>query len=90
MMRGIECGVYFVRDVQSILENYSVFSFDPKVIINAADPRCIDSMLMMATLPFSKSVSVLGSRIEEIVDELVNRIIERGKMDLLRDLAYPL
>jgi cytochrome P450 len=83
-------GIFGYRDVRSILENHSDFSFNPKVIINASDVRRMDSMLKMTTSAFSKSVSVLGSRIEEIVNDLVNRIIERGEMDLTRDLAYPL
>src|SRR3990170_1910035 len=37
-----------------------------------------------------RAVQALRPRIQEIVDELLGGVIESGRMDVIRDLAYPL
>ncbi|MGK7904268.1 MAG: cytochrome P450 [Hormoscilla sp.] len=41
--------------------------------------------------PFTQSgIQTLRSRIQAQVDELIDRVIDRGKMNIIHDLAYPL
>jgi cytochrome P450 len=38
----------------------------------------------------SRAINAMGPAIEAIVDELLNAVIDRGRMDVIRDFAYPL
>ena len=96
--------VFRYYDVQSILGDYVHFSSAPspkikrkrRTIITApsllrSDPpyhRTLRAVIASAFTPMT--ISKLEPRIESISHDLLNRVIEKGSMDLINDLAFPL
>ncbi len=50
--------------------------------------RTLRGVVASAFTPMA--ISKLGPRIESITHDLLNQVIEKGNMDLISDLAYPL
>lgn len=56
--------------------------------IDGADHRRLRGLVSKAFTP--RRVERLRTRLEETVDELLERVAERGEMEVVRDLAHPL
>jgi cytochrome P450 len=94
--------VFRYYDVQSILGDYARFSSAPSSTIMLkrrstrpsllrSDPpyhRTLRAVVASAFTPMT--ISKLEPRIESITHDLLNHVIERGDMDLISDLAFPL
>ena len=98
-------GVYRYYDVQSILGDYTNFSADPerskpfqsesipvagKSLLKSDPPyhRTLRGVIASAFTPMV--IEKLEPRIENIAHRLINQVIEKGSMDLIKDLAYTL
>jgi cytochrome P450 len=96
--------VFRYYDIQSILGDSTHFSSAPSPTLQRkqrtvgtmpsllrSDPpyhRTLRAVVASAFTPMT--ISKLEPRIESIVHDLLNQIIERGNMDLINELAYPL
>jgi cytochrome P450 len=93
--------VFRYYDVQSILGDYTHFSSVPptkkqqmsflRPSLLRSDPpyhRTLRGIVASAFTPMA--ISKLEPRIESITHDLLNQVIEKGNMDLIKDLAYPL
>jgi cytochrome P450 len=91
--------VFRYYDVQSILGDYSHFSsvLPPERSLQfrqgllRSDPpyhRTLRGAVASAWTPMA--ISKLEPRIESITHDLLNQVIEKGNMDLINDLAFPL
>lgn len=98
--------VFRYEEVQRVLSDYSVFSndrggLDPAQKRNSSQPTNVNLIAMdpprhrqyrtLVTQAFTpRTVTQLEPRINEIVRELLDRVIERGAMDVVDDFSYPL
>lgn len=97
-------GVFRYADAKAILMDHSRFSSDFRKVTQlhevsgqlrpnliTTDPprhRRLRSILAHAFTP--TAVNRLAPRIKEMVNHLLDAVIERGQMELVRDFAYPL
>jgi cytochrome P450 len=99
-------GVFRYYDVQSILGDYIRFSSNPSKPVDIpkekeipftrpsllqSDPpyhRILRGVIASAFTPIA--IARLEPRIERVAHDLLNQVIEKGRMELIRDLAYPL
>jgi cytochrome P450 len=105
VLRDPTSGVWMVfgfDDVRTALSDHSRFSSDFSRLsggdrsglgasVISTDPprhRQLRSLVTQAFTP--KAVEALRPRIEEIVDELLDGVAARGRLDVVEDLAYPL
>jgi cytochrome P450 len=93
--------VFHYREVQQVLSDHANFS---NTIIGGGDPQNPIAASMIANDPprhrqlrglvtqafTPRTVSQLSERISEIVQELLDKAIPQGKMDVVPELAYPL
>ena len=92
--------VFRYDDVQRVLSDYSAFSSsfsggqrqDPlSVSVISMDPPRHRQLRNLVTQAFTpRAVAQLSGRITTIVNDLLDRVIETGHMDVVSDLAYPL
>jgi cytochrome P450 len=92
--------VFRYDDVQRVLSDYATFSSsfsggqgrDPlSMSIISTDPPRHRQLRNLVTQAFTpKSVAQLSGRITTIVNDLLDRVIATGRMDVVSDLAYPL
>jgi cytochrome P450 len=104
-MIGTMYGCIRYYDVQSILGDSTHFSSapynptlqrkrrtitTPDSLIGSDPPyhRTLRAVVASAFSPMT--ISKLEPRIESITHDLLNQVIERGNMDLINDLGYPL
>ncbi len=84
--------VFRHADVQRVLSEHRGFSsqFGGFGLINTDPPRHrqLRNLVTQAFTP--REVEALRPRIAQIADELIDRVIEAGGMDLIRDFAVPL
>jgi cytochrome P450 len=91
--------VFRYYDIQSILGDYTRFSsilpqrqtLGLRLGLLNTDPpyhRTLRGAVASAWTPMA--ISKLEPRIESITHDLLNQVIEKGKIDLINDLAYPL
>jgi cytochrome P450 len=90
--------VFKYNDVQRVLSEHSVFSsqFDSTdqlldasmITMNPPRHRQLRSLVTLAFTP--RTIARLESRITDIVNELLDRVIPQGKMDVIDDLSAPL
>jgi cytochrome P450 len=96
--------VFRYYDIQSILGDYTHFSSAPSPTIKRkrrsvgttpsllrSDPpyhRTLRAVVASAFTPMT--ISRLEPRIESITHDLLNHVIEKGDIDLINDLAFPL
>jgi cytochrome P450 len=95
--------VFNYEDVRTLLSNPELFSSDSykfsqdrfleerdRSILNTDPPlhRQLRSLVSQAFTP--KAIAQLAPRITEITNELLDQVIERGSMDVIADLSYPL
>jgi cytochrome P450 len=96
--------VFRYYDVQSILGDYTHFSSAPSPRLQRkrrtigttpsllrSDPpyhRTLRAVIASAFTPMT--ISKLEPRVESITHDLLNQVIEKGSMDLINDLAFPL
>jgi cytochrome P450 len=92
------------EDVKRVLSDYSNFSSDFRRLMQpnpppqtmranliAADPPIHTKLRALISRGFTRrTVANLEPRIEELANELLDEVLARGAMDLVRDLAYPL
>jgi cytochrome P450 len=99
-------GIFWYNDVRAILTDHTNFSSDPRnSSLNLRHPLPKDwgAGLLQSDLPYhqrlravvasaftSVIISKLESKIKRITNEMINEVIQVGKMDLITDLAYPL
>jgi cytochrome P450 len=91
-------GVFRYSDVQAILGNYVTFSSANNTFSRSLRPgllqsdppyhRILRGVIASAFTPMI--VAKLEPHIDEIANERMDRIIEKGCMDLIDDFAYPL
>ncbi len=96
--------VFSYEDVKRVLTDYASFSSDfSKVkgagpagrdmaaILITSDPPMHTKLRGLVTRAFTaKAVANLEPRIEQLTHEMLDAVIENGRMDLVDDLAYPL
>jgi cytochrome P450 len=89
--------VFKYNDVQRVLSEHSVFSsqFDSSGPLDASiismDPPRHRQLRSLVTLAFTpRTIARLEPRIAEIVNELLDRVVTQGSMDVINDLATPL
>ncbi|MFL5626091.1 MAG: cytochrome P450 [Ktedonobacteraceae bacterium] len=90
--------VFCYQDVQRVLSEHATFSssymgregpFSESLI--GMDPPRHRQLRTIVTQAFTpRTVAQLAPRISEIVNDLLDRAISKGKMDVIDDLAYPL
>ncbi len=92
--------VFKYDDVKRVLSDYQTFSsrfggqgdggmFGASLI--SADPPRHRQLRSLVTLAFTpQAVEALAPRITAIVDELLDAVMDRGAMDVIGELAYPL
>lgn len=95
--------VFRYADVQQVLQDYTTFSSDmssrmgaeasgliQSSIINYDPPRhrLMRSLVTKAFTP--KAVAAMAPRIQMLTEQLLDAVAERGRMDVIGDLAYPL
>lgn len=92
------------NDVKKILTDYRAFSSDfssalgdgrPRNSLNSgiitADPPAHTKLRGLVSKAFtSRAIAKLEPRIEQITHELLDQVVESGRIDLITDLAYPL
>jgi cytochrome P450 len=67
-----------------------IASFFRRIIVNRDPPYHTDIRRLMATAFTPRLVAELGERIGAIADSFLDPALERGHMDVVPDLAYPL
>lgn len=67
-----------------------IASFFRRIIVNRDPPHHTDLRRLMAAAFTPRLVAELGERIGTIADELLAPALERGRMDVVPDFAYPL
>ncbi len=92
--------VFRYEDVQRVLSDYSSFSSgfggdqgrDPlSASMISMDPPRHRQLRNLVTQAFTpRSIAQLSDRITTIVNTLLDEVAERGRMDIIDDLAYPL
>lgn len=97
--------VFHFDDVQRVLTEYATFSSDRGRMMgpNAArrmplsssiislDPPRHRQLRNLATVAFTpRRVAQMAERIETITNELLDKVVTKGEMDVIADLAYPL
>ena len=96
--------VYRYDDVKRVLTDYTNFSSDfrrmfrpgeasPSMRANlvASDPPVHTKLRNLVNRAFtSRAVANLEPRIRQLTHEMLDRVVETGRIDLVRDLAYPL
>lgn len=93
-------GVYRYQDVRAILSDYETFSSDrgqrlgreivrPN-ILSMDPPRHRQLRALVAKAFTPQAVMQLKPRIRAIADDLIERVLDRGELELVADLAYPL
>lgn len=97
--RGI-WSVFRYEDVRRVLAEYAVFSSERGgpgatnplgASIISTDPPRHRQLRALVTQAFTpRTVAQLESRIEAIVNDLLDQVAGRGHMDIIDDLAYPL
>jgi len=105
VLRDEASGVWMVfgfDDVRTALSDHNRFSSDFSRLsggdrsglgasVISTDPPRHRQLRGLVTQAFTpKAVEALRPRIEEIVDELLDGVEERGELDVVQDLAYPL
>jgi cytochrome P450 len=90
--------VFRYDDAQRILNDHLLFSSVPRGAGRAALPsivgmdvprhRQLRGLVNQAFTP--RTVEQLAPRITEIADQLIDKAVARGEMDLMQDFAYPL
>src|SRR3954447_23834260 len=90
--------VFRYDDAQRILNDHVGFSSQPRGSAPAALPsivgmdvprhRQLRSLVNQAFTP--RTVEQLAPRITEICQQLIDKVIDRGEMDLMQEFAYPL
>lgn len=91
-------GVFRFDDVQYVITNYAEFSSANNSFSSSlrpgllqADPPYHKTLRTVISSAFTPTiVAKLKPRIEEITHTLLNRVVEKGRLDLISDLAYPL
>ncbi len=95
--------VFRYEDVQRVLSKHAVFSSEfgrqpgqePHPAIQASlvstDPPRHRQLRMIVSRAFTpRAVDALAPRITQIVDDLLDKVVEAGEMDLIWDFAHPL
>ena len=95
--------VFNYNDVERVLSDYEIFSsgfhHSPKTAtdyplqasIISTDPPRHRQLRALATQAFTpRNVDALAPRIQAIVDECLDKVMPLGRMDVIRDLGYPL
>jgi cytochrome P450 len=82
-----------VLSAEELAEREAVLVLDPRVSENllakdGADHRRLRRLVTKAFTP--RMVEQLRPRIQEIADELIDRVADRGSMELVDDFAFPL
>lgn len=67
-----------------------IASFFRRIIVNRDPPYHTNLRRLMAAAFTPRLVAELGPRIATLADELLAPVAERGRMDVVPDLAYPL
>ncbi len=95
--------VFRYADVQHVLQDHATFSSDmssrmgadPSSLIQSSiinlDPprhRLLRSLVTKAFTP--KAVAAMAPRIQMLTDQLLDAVVDSGRMDVVGDLAYPL
>jgi cytochrome P450 len=94
--------VFSYNEVQQVLSDYATFSSSimgqgggPTHLLGVSmittDPPRHRQLRSLTTQAFTpRAVARLSDRIEELVDEMLTRVLPAGKMDVIEDLSYPL
>ena len=90
--------VFDYEDVQRVLTEYSTFSSqftdsnqplgDSMISADPPRHRQLRSLVSQAFTP--RRIAQLEPRIAQIVNEELDRVVAKGRMDIIDDLAYPL
>src|SRR5947199_4951650 len=91
--------VFRYEDVSTVITDYNRFSSqafgfgdsflkDTLVATDPPDHRKLRNLVNQAFTP--RTVARLSDRITQITQELLERVREEGKMDIVSDMAFPL
>ncbi|WP_173380716.1 cytochrome P450, partial [Nitrolancea hollandica] len=95
--------VFRYADVQHVLQDYATFSSNVSSLMGAEPSGLIQSSIInldpprhrllrsLVTKAFTpKAVAALAPRIQMLTNQLLDAVAGTGRMDVIRDLAYPL
>lgn len=85
--------VYGYHDIQAVLGDPATFSSDLSALQTLATmdpPRHTQLRKLVARAFTAKLMASLEPKIQAITDELLDRVADTGRMDLIADLAFPL
>jgi cytochrome P450 len=85
--------VYGYHDIQAVLGDPATFSSDISALQTMATmdpPRHTQLRRLVARAFTSKLIAALEPQVRQITDDLLDRVADRGEMDLIADLAFPL
>ncbi|MBV9791330.1 MAG: cytochrome P450, partial [Chloroflexi bacterium] len=93
--------IFGYDDVNEVVTNYNLFSseslpgFSEDTFLHgtvvATDPpvhRKLRNLVNQAFTP--RAVNELGGRVAEITQELLDKVVEQGRLDIVSDIAFPL
>ena len=93
--------IFSYDDVNEVVTNYNLFSseslpgFSEDTFLHgtvvATDPpvhRKLRNLVNQAFTP--RAVNELGGRVAEITQELLDKVVEQGRLDIVSDIAFPL
>jgi cytochrome P450 len=94
---------YRYNDIKKILTNFSAFSSDFTKFMPQDQEGFFRRTLISYDPPFHRylrntisstfnpsEIEKLGPRIKNVANDLINKVIDKGSMDLVRDFSYPL
>jgi cytochrome P450 len=85
--------VYGYQDIQTVLGDPATFSSDISALQTMATmdpPRHTQLRRLVARAFTSKLIAALEPQVRQITNDLLDRVADRGEMDLIADLAFPL
>jgi cytochrome P450 len=84
--------VFTYADVQRVLSDHQAFSseYGDLGLLHTDPPRHRQLRNLVTEAFTPRTVEALRPRITQIVDELLDRVAPRGRMDLIEDFAVPL
>ena len=94
---------YRYNDIKKILTNFAAFSSDFTKFVPQDQEGFFRRTLISYDPPFHRylrntisstfnpsEIEKLGPRIKNVANDLINKVIDKGSMDLVRDFSYPL
>lgn len=85
--------VYGYHDIQTVLGDPATFSSDLSALqtmVTTDPPRHTQLRKLVARAFTTKLIAALEPSIQAITDELLDRVAQSGRMDVIADLAFPL